>query len=81
MIYAMTQTGKAGKNLTPQAVFHYTAFHIFLFKSAQLSFDSYGYLLLRLDVEAVFRPHPRFPGLRKIKAFCRSREKEFVVMR
>jgi hypothetical protein len=54
VIYAMARTGKAGKNLTHQAVFHYTPFHIFLFKSTQLSFDSYGYLLLQLDVEAVF---------------------------
>jgi len=51
-----------GKNLTSQTVFHYTAFHIFLSEAAFLNFDGYGNLLLRLDGDAMFGPHPHFSG-------------------
>jgi len=82
MICLVALRGKAGKNLTHQAIFHYTPSHLFLFKAALLRFDSYGYLLLRLDGEAVFRPHFTSRALKDVKAHCRVPGKiEFVVMR
>jgi len=53
---------EGGKNLTPQAVFHYTPSHIFLSEAAFLNLDGHGHLLLRLNGDAIFEPRPQFSG-------------------